>query len=150
MNLWGQETTLRGQILVSRTGDDPLFPLPLPPPCVHSKRPLVYVRNVPVCTGTTPACVITCGRGAGTHGDVLNSTHGGVLNVHTEVFLNVHTGTPHTPHNTDRETQRQRQTDTERDRVRQRETERDRERDTKQDKKKKEKKREDEKGETRR
>ena len=32
----------------------------------------------------------TCGRGAGTHGDVLN--------LHTEAFLNVHTGTPHTPH----------------------------------------------------
>ena len=135
--------TIRGQILVTRTGDDPLFPLPfLLRVCIRNV-PLVYVRNVPVCTGTTPACVITCGRGAG--------THGGVLNVHTEVFLNVHTGTPHTPHNTDRETQRQRQTDTER----QRETERDRERDTKQDKKRKEKtikekKREDEKGETRR
>ena len=79
MNLWGQETTLRGQILVSRTGDDPPLPSsPLPPPCVHSKRPLVYVRNVPVCTGTTPACVTTCGRGAGAHGDVLN--------LHTEAF----------------------------------------------------------------
>ena len=36
------------------------------------KRLRVYVQNVPVCTGTTPACVTTCGRGAGTHGDVLN------------------------------------------------------------------------------
>ena len=42
------------------------------------KRLRVYVQNVPVCTGTTPACVTTCGRGAGTHGDVLN--------LHTEVF----------------------------------------------------------------
>ena len=31
-----------------------------------------------MCTGTTPACGTTCGRGAGTHGDVLN--------LHTEVF----------------------------------------------------------------
>ena len=31
-----------------------------------------------MCTGTTPACVKTCGRGVGTHGDVLN--------LHTEVF----------------------------------------------------------------
>ena len=35
-------------------------------------------KNASVCTGTTPACVTTCGRGAGTHGDVLN--------LHTEVF----------------------------------------------------------------
>ena len=42
------------------------------------KRLRVYVQNVPVCTGTTPACGNTCGRGAGTHGDVLN--------LHTEVF----------------------------------------------------------------
>ena len=42
------------------------------------KRLRVYVQNVPVCTGTTPACVTTCGRGAG--------THGGVLNVHTGTF----------------------------------------------------------------
>ena len=42
------------------------------------KRLRVYVQNVPVCTGTTLACVTTCGRGADTHGDVLN--------LHTEVF----------------------------------------------------------------
>ena len=40
--------TPRWQILVSRTGDDS--------PCVHSKRPRVYVQNVPVCTGTTRTC----------------------------------------------------------------------------------------------
>ena len=47
-------------------------------PCVRSKRLRVLVQNVPVCTGTTRTCVTTCGRGAGTHGDVLN--------LHTEVF----------------------------------------------------------------
>ena len=36
------------------------------------KRLHVYILNVSVCTGTTPACVTTCARGAGTHGDVLN------------------------------------------------------------------------------
>ena len=36
------------------------------------KRLRVYVQNVPVCTGTTRTCVTTCGRGAGTYGDVLN------------------------------------------------------------------------------
>ena len=36
------------------------------------------IQNVPLCTGTTPACRNTCARGAGTHGDVLN--------LHTEVF----------------------------------------------------------------
>ena len=36
------------------------------------KNPCVYNQNVPVCTGTTPTCVNTCGCGAGTHGDVLN------------------------------------------------------------------------------
>ena len=38
----------------------------------------VWIQNVPVCTGTTRTCVTTCGRGAGTHGDVLF--------LHTEVF----------------------------------------------------------------
>ena len=47
------------------------------PPCVRSKRLRVKIQNVPVCTGTTPACVTTCGRGAGTHGDVLNAHTGG-------------------------------------------------------------------------
>ena len=65
--------TVRGQILVGRTGDDPPAP-----PCVDSKRARVYVQNVPVCTGTTRTCFNTCARGAGTHGDVLN--------VHTGTF----------------------------------------------------------------
>ena len=36
-------------------------------PCADSKRSRVYVQNV-----STRTCVATCGRGAGTHGDVLN------------------------------------------------------------------------------
>ena len=108
VNLWGQETTLCGQILVSRTGDDPLFPLPF--------LLRVCIRNVPLCTFETSPCVPAPRPHA--------LSHAGVVPVHTEVFLNVHTGTPHTPHNTDRETQR----DTERHRERQRETRKDKRR----------------------
>ena len=50
VNLWGQVITLRGQVLVRGTADDPMFP------CVHSKGPRVYVQNVPVCTSTTRTC----------------------------------------------------------------------------------------------
>ena len=45
--------------------------------CGTLENPRVSVQNVPVCTGTTPACGNTCGRGAGTHGDVLNPHTGG-------------------------------------------------------------------------
>ena len=50
----------------------------------HAEKYRVYIQNVPLCTGTTPACGDTCGRDAGTHGYVLN--------VHMEAFLNPHTG----------------------------------------------------------
>ena len=64
-------------------------PPPSSLPCVRPKRPRVYVQNVPVYAGTTRTCVSTCGRGAGTHGDVLN--------VHTGTFFQC--VTPHTtPH----------------------------------------------------
>ena len=42
----------------------------------RGKPPSVYIQHASVCTGKTPAC--SCGRVAGTHGDVLN--------VHTEAF----------------------------------------------------------------
>ena len=46
-------------------------------PCVSTQNaPGVYVQNVSVCTGTTPASGTTCGLGAGTHGKVVNGTHG--------------------------------------------------------------------------
>ena len=54
-----------------------------PPVCPHSKRPRVYVHNVPVCSGTTRTCVSTCARGPGTHGDVLN-VHTGTLRMNTQ------------------------------------------------------------------
>ena len=90
--------TLRGQILVSRTDADPL------PLCVDSKRPRVYVQNVPVCTGTTRACFNTCARGAGIHGDVLN--------VHTEAFLKPNTGSFSVPQHTHKHTHKHTNTHT--------------------------------------
>ena len=49
------------------------------------KTSVCRLKNVPVCTGTTSACIKTCGRSVGTHGDVLNP--------HTEVFFfSCHTG----------------------------------------------------------
>ena len=80
----GHVIILRGQILVSRTDDD------LSPPPTR-----VYVQIVPVCTGTTPTCVYTCGRVAGAHGYVLN--------VHTFFFsVSPHRTAPHrtAPHRT--------------------------------------------------
>ena len=46
----------------------------------------VYVQDVPVFTGTTLTCSITCAPGAGIHGDVLH--------VHTEAFSKPNTGFP--------------------------------------------------------
>ena len=48
------------------------------------KRLRAYIQNVSVNAGTTRACVETCARGAGTHGDVFERTHGDVLNPHGE------------------------------------------------------------------
>ena len=102
--------TIRGQILVSRTDGDPpplsppLLPLsPLPRVSVQ-KFSVCRFKNVPVCSGTTPACGNTCACGAGTHGDVLN--------LHTEVFSACqaapHTKqTTHTTQNTNTNTRRQ-------------------------------------------
>ena len=169
VDLWDQVMTIRGQILLSSTDDDPLPSVCgfKTSPCVRSKLPRVYVQNFPVCTGTTRTCFNTCARGAGIHGDVLN--------VHTVTFLNPHTGfstffqgaathththTKHTPHthqttprppNNTTTTTTQHTTsheEREKERERQRET---RERETRQDKRRRynKKTREDEGGETR-
>ena len=44
----------------------------------QKKTSVCRFKTSPCVPATTPACVKTCGRGAG--------THGGVLNLHTEVF----------------------------------------------------------------
>ena len=139
MNLWGQVTTQRGQILVISTGDATLRVLccvlcvcallvvcvvgvqcvgvcvcwcwcwcwcwwgPLLLPHHHHSSPrlyvqnarCVYIQNVPVCTGTTPASVTTCGRGAGTHGNVLN-VHTGFSACHTTPHAHITTTTTYT------------------------------------------------------
>ena len=89
----GHVITVCGQILVSRTHDDPL-----PPRRVRSKRARVYVQNVPMCTSTTPACGNTCGRGAGTHGGRFERTHGHVFQCVTPPHTT--NNTPHTHHDT--------------------------------------------------
>ena len=76
--------------------------------CGTLKTPVF--QYVPVCTGTTPASGNTCGRGAGTHGDVSNvhtgGTHGersGVERVEVEISVthqhqHQHQHTPTHPH----------------------------------------------------
>ena len=60
-------------------------------PCVDSKRPRVYVQNVPVCTGTTRTCFNTytlkhmCAWCRHTRGR-FECTHGGVLEAKYEFF----------------------------------------------------------------
>ena len=68
-------------------------------PCVDSKRPRVYVQNVPVHTGTTRTRFNICSRGAGIHGDVLNVHTEAFLKPNTvfHVFLRAATHTKHTP-----------------------------------------------------
>ena len=104
--------TVRGQILVSRTDDDPL-----------------WIQNVPVCTGTTRTCFNTCALGAGIHGGVLEAKYGFfprffsvpqlTHQTHTTTTNNTTTTMRHTTqHNT------QHHTGTERDRERETEKER--------------------------
>ena len=85
----GHVITLRGQILVSRTGDDPLPSL------------RVQIQNASVCTFKMAPCVRAprahvfdlCAWCPYTRGH-FECAHGGVLDGHTEGF---HRATPHTP-----------------------------------------------------
>ena len=65
--------TLRGPFMVIRK-------LTMTPchPCVDSKRPRVYRHHAHMFQHVHTETLTTCGRGAGTHGDVLN--------LHTEAF----------------------------------------------------------------
>ena len=95
------------------------LPLSLTPPCVDSKRPRVYVQNVPVYTGTTRTCVSSCPRGRfeRTRGRRFESTHGVFPVCHT---THPHTHT-HTHHNTRHKTQHTTTATTHGDRERDRE-----------------------------
>ena len=95
--------TIRGQILVNRTGDD-LLPLVCPfktSPCGRSKRPRVDVHHAHMLTHFCAWCRYTRRRFECTHGGVFESTHGffpSFFSVpqHTQT----HTHTPKTQHNT--------------------------------------------------
>ena len=73
--------TIRGQILASRTDDDPL------PPCVPR------------------TCFNTCARGAGTHGDVLNVHTEAFLKPNTGFSTSFFSATQHTNTQTHTDTQ---------------------------------------------
>ena len=129
--------TLRGQILVSRTDDDPLPPVRgfKTSPCVRSKRPRVYRHHAHMLKHMCAWCRHTRGRFECTHVDVLNphtgfstffqraathtkntQTHTHTHQTHTTTTNNTTTTTTHkTTHNI---TRRQRQRETERDRER--------------------------------
>ena len=92
-----QVITLRGPLLVSRTGDDPLSrPSPSPPsPRMSIQNASVRTfKNVPVRASTTSTCVQACGPVACTHRDVLNA-HTEAFTTYTRVFFQ--RATPHTP-----------------------------------------------------
>ena len=63
------------------------------------KTPVCTFKTFP-CVRAPHACVPTCARGAGMHGDIFECTHGDVLSGHTEFRSVSHTNTPHTHHNT--------------------------------------------------
>ena len=126
MNLLDQVVTPRGQILVSRTDDNPL-PAPCVrskrPPCLDSKRHRVYRHHAHMLKSMCPAYT---GRFECTHGGVL-SLHTGVFSVpttrhtphthnntqphtathtthkHTQTHTNTHNTQRHTPHHTEKE-----------------------------------------------
>ena len=146
--------TVRGQILVSRTGDDPLRPVC---PCTFKTFS---------CVPAPRAHVETCARGARTHGDVLNVHTEPFLNPHTFFFFHVfsvcrnthktHTTTTNntttitTQHHTTRHTtshgdREDRERETEKERQRQRKRDRERERETEKERKRREEKRREEK-----
>ena len=128
--------TLRGQILVSRTGDDTALPSVCgfkTTPCVRSNRLRVHRHHAYMFQHMCAWCRHTRGRFERTHGHVL-SGHTGFsafffsvpqhtqTHTHTHQTHHDHQTTPrpqrHTPHNT------QHHTETEREKERDRERER--------------------------
>ena len=127
--------TIRGQILASRTGDDPPAP-----PCVHSKRPVCRFKTSP-CVPAPRAhveahvrCRHTRARFECAHGGVFESTHGFFFTFFQ--CAAIHTTTHTTQHHN-------MQHHTERDRDRDRQTEKERQDKTRKEKKRQEKRRRD-------
>ena len=105
--------------------------------------PRVHIQNVPVCTGTTPARVTTCGQSAGTHGGRFECTHGGFQRAtphHTPHTTHTTTTTTHTRHNNNHHNNTRGQGQTERQRKK---TEKERQDKTRQDKTRQDKTRQD-------
>ena len=134
--------TIRGQILVSRTDDDPL--------------PSVWIQNVPVCTFKTSPCV-PAPRPHVLHTVTFLKPHTGFStffaacrNTHKHTHEHTHTHTHH-DHNDTHHTTQHTTSHGDRERKRERQREKERERDkTRQEKTVQDKKtREDEGGETR-
>ena len=112
-----------GQILVSRTDDDPLLPAVCPfktCPGVRSERPRVYRHHADMCFNMCAWCRYKLGRFERAHGHVL-SGHTGVFTVphnthhtthhtaHTPQHKTQHNTTTRPPHHTEIERQRQRE-----------------------------------------
>ena len=133
--------TLRGQISVSRTDDDP-FPSVCgfkTSPCVDSKRLRVCCHHAHMLKHMYAWCRHTRGRFECTHGGVFESTHMGFFHVFS-ACRNTHKHTPNTPRppnntttTTTHTTQHNTQHHTETERKRERERQRDRERETRED-----------------
>ena len=123
--------TIRGQILVSRTDDDPLLPrvyVQRSPPFVDSKRPRVYRHHAHMLKHVCAWCRHTRGRFECTHGGVFESTHGLFFHVFSacrNTHKHAHTQTQH--HNTQHHTETETERDSDRQRRREGEKERRRE-----------------------
>ena len=105
--------TLRGQILVSRTDDDPC------PQCVDSTRPRVYRHHAHILKHMYAWCPHTRRRFECTHGGVFESTHGFFHIFSACRNTHKHTHTKHTPrpprpkrHTTQHNTQHHTETET--------------------------------------
>ena len=122
-------------------------------PFPSSMHTVCHFLNVPVYAGKTRACVSTCARGAGTHGDVVDG--------HTTHHTAHHTTTQqqkqlpatrypqHTTHNTQQHRKTKKE-DRERERGREKRKKTETERDEKTEEKKKDKRREETRQEERR
>ena len=144
--------TVRGQILVSRTDDDPLPPVCgfQTSPCVRSKRPRVYRHHAYMFQHMCAWRRHTWGRLECTHGDVFEPTHGffhifsACRNTHKHTHTHTHTHEhTHTTKHTTTTKQHHDHNDTHHttqhttshgDREKERDRESDRERETRQDK----------------
>ena len=142
--------TIRGQILVSRTNDDPCV-FTKRPPCVNAKRPRVYRHHAHMLKHMCAWCRHTRGRFECTHGGHFVHTHTVFSTFFqraaTHTNTHTHTRTKHstqhhsTQHHTETETERDRERETEKTRQRKRRQDKRREDETRKEKTRQEKRR---------